>query len=352
MKPVNVYKLLVSVELNVLKPLKNTRTPIKFRLFKNLTTTLKYISISLIVVHVVFLLVSGNSNDISTGDFNIYESTKVVAILPSSLLESRQLTLSNFTTIADCALTCFNILQCFAAVYNKLSRICLLYQSSGAFRGNLISSTPDDFAIVLRNRSPGYHILIRNRDFFKPFLCRFTSNNINITVQGIWNTSAGCNSQYSYPGTGIGSYWYTQQPEKAIDGIFETTYCNHGPCSSISSFSESCGTQAGLFFTYSWGPMVLRSFRMITGFNSNRDPIWVTLEGSNQNTSFLDRGSSWTLIYNGTSGFDIDPGRQRPGQHCNISSDGSRYTSYRFLTLKKRGLEGCSEIADIELITA
>jgi hypothetical protein len=38
-----------------------------------------------------------------------------------------------------------------------------------------------------------------------------------------------------------------------------------------------------------------------------RDPMTITIEGSNQPSSVLLFGSNWTLIYSGTSGFDSDP---------------------------------------------
>lgn len=174
---------------------------------------------------------------------------------------------------------------------------------------------------------------------------------MNISFTGIWNTSIGGDSQYSSPGYTAGRYWPTQPPENVFDSNYTTAYCNRGPCNSTSTLAQSCGTQTGLFFTYPRGTILLKSFRMITGGRVSRDPIWISIEGSNHNPSVLNLGSSWTLLYNGTSGLDINPGREKPGTYQFITNNNIAFASYRILTLAKRGLESCTEIGEIELFS-
>jgi hypothetical protein len=75
----------------------------------------------------------------------------------------------------------------------------------------------------------------------------------------------------------------------------------------------------------------------------------LTIEGSNANNTILGLGSSWTLIYNGTTGLTVHPGYNKPGLVQLVRSDVLSYSSYRFLFTSKRGLSSCIEIAEIEL---
>ena len=64
----------------------------------------------------------------------------------------------------------------------------------------------------------------------------------------------------------------------------------------------------------------------------------VTLEGSNTDKSLLTLGSSWTLIYNGSSGLKSDPGRGKAGV-LQMLNNSQPYHSYRLLIVSKRGIE-------------
>ena len=80
-----------------------------------------------------------------------------------------------------------------------------------------------------------------------------------------------------------------------------------------------------------------------------RDPLTVTLEGSNQNGSTLLLGSSWTLIYNGTTGLDVDPGRGSLGVRQTFFSNVIAYSSYRILITWKRGNEIATQYSELQL---
>lgn len=81
-----------------------------------------------------------------------------------------------------------------------------------------------------------------------------------------------------------------------------------------------------------------------------RDPLTITIEGSNQSISALMLGSSWTLIYNGSTGLNPDPGRNNSGIIQNMSNNTSWYTSYRILVTSKRHISDAVHFGEIELL--
>jgi hypothetical protein len=60
-------------------------------------------------------------------------------------------------------------------------------------------------------------------------------------------------------------------------------------------------------------------------------------------------GSSWTLIYNGSSGLDTDPGRYNDGKVQYIPNNAIWYTSYRILTTSKRGNDTAVQYGEVSL---
>ena len=80
-----------------------------------------------------------------------------------------------------------------------------------------------------------------------------------------------------------------------------------------------------------------------------RDPLTMTLEGSNQNGSTLFLGSSWSLFYNGTTGLAVDPGRWSRGVTQTFSSNTIAYSSYRILITLKRGVDYAAQYSELDL---
>jgi hypothetical protein len=77
-----------------------------------------------------------------------------------------------------------------------------------------------------------------------------------------------------------------------------------------------------------------------------RDPLTITIEGSNQSISALMLGSSWTLIYNTSTGLNPDPGRNNSGIIQNMTNN----TSYRILVISKRNISDAVHFGEIELL--
>lgn len=124
------------------------------------------------------------------------------------------------------------------------------------------------------------------------------------------------------------------------------TYCISYGSGSQSSRTIHGGINTGFYATLSVGQCVIRGFQFTTaGDMPNRDPLEITIEGSNSPSSVLRFGRSWTLIYNGTSGLGMDPGRKVAGS-IQIFDNLLPFHSYRVLITRKRGLESSVQYAE------
>lgn len=172
---------------------------------------------------------------------------------------------------------------------------------------------------------------------------------INETVYAVWNTTAGGNALLATVGTGVGNFWSGETPGNTCDNNYGNKYTNFGTCTSASS-SVTCGLNTGFYRTPQRGASRLVAFQVCTCVSlPNRDPTIVTIEGSNQPTSALTLGSSWTLIYSGPSGLATDPGRSACGT-TQFLSNTVWYASYRFLVTAKRGADSCASYSEVVFI--
>lgn len=149
----------------------------------------------------------------------------------------------------------------------------------------------------------------------------------------------------------MGNYAPGQGPVQALDQNSASKYVNFGVCNSTVGASQTnCGYNTGLYLLLQRGPSLLIGFRFLTADSySQRDPVSITLEGSNKPLSALVLGSSWTLIYNGSSGLATDPGRSGYGQMQWISNNTVWYASYRLLITLKRTVGNFVQYAEFEL---
>jgi hypothetical protein len=84
----------------------------------------------------------------------------------------------------------------------------------------------------------------------------------------------------------------------------------------------------------------------------NRDPITITLEGSNATGGVaLTLGSSWPLIYNGSTGINSTsaPGRATYVTQQNFSNT-IPYASYRLLVTLQRGNDTAVQYSESQII--
>lgn len=168
---------------------------------------------------------------------------------------------------------------------------------------------------------------------------------------GLWNTTAGRDGIQSSPGICMGCYPSAETPARGFDGNTSTKYLNFGSCPASSTSNTFCGVNTGFHVTPSIGATIVRSLRLCTANdNDPRDPLTMTLEGSNQTGPVLFVGSSWTLIYNGSTGLATNPGRANYGI-LQTFSNLIAYTSYRILMTSKRGSSNSIQYSEIRLLT-
>ncbi|CAF1479303.1 unnamed protein product, partial [Rotaria sordida] len=108
---------------------------------------------------------------------------------------------------------------------------------------------------------------------------------------------------------------------------------------STNTKNLKTGLNTGFYLKLNAGICIVNGFQFTTATSHpKRDPIMVTLEGSNANKSLLTLGSSWTLMYNGSSGLESVPGRGKTGV-LQMFNNSQPYRSYRLLVVLKRGVE-------------
>ncbi len=171
-------------------------------------------------------------------------------------------------------------------------------------------------------------------------------------IYGLWNTIARGNSTLSSPGNGSGNYNPVETPQGIFDSDSASKYTSYGPCNnSFSVASMNCGINTGFYVILQSCPSLLIAFRFRTANNlEERDPLRVTIEGSNRNSSELLSGSSWILIYNGSTGLDHDPGRYQFGSTQSLSNNLRWFKNYRILVIQKRNLSNAVQYAGVELL--
>ena len=167
------------------------------------------------------------------------------------------------------------------------------------------------------------------------------------TVAGLFDTSAGgstvgSNGRYSPS---------AEEPPMAFDNITATKYLNFGGTGGHDQTLIQPGVGSGFYVTPSVSNASVAIGLLFSTTNDlpNRDPLTVTLEGSNSDS--LDSASSWTLIYTGPTGINatIDPGRQihAPPQYF---YNAVAYRSYRLLVTSQRGNDSSVQYAEAQII--
>ncbi|CAF1026951.1 unnamed protein product [Adineta steineri] len=171
---------------------------------------------------------------------------------------------------------------------------------------------------------------------------------INGTIIGIYKTTVGTNSTTATPGNYIGQYIPTESPYNACDNNTGTKYLSFGTCGE-TTIDSICGLNTGLYLELQRGLSLIIGLQMCTGNDyPERDPFIISLEGSNLSGTVLNLGTSWTLIYNGPSGLQTDPGRSTCGRFQSINNT-IQYKSYRFLVSAKRSISNSVQYSEVHL---
>jgi hypothetical protein len=170
-------------------------------------------------------------------------------------------------------------------------------------------------------------ILATTTTISTPYFMKITYS--NDTIVGVFNTSAGSSSDAN-----VGNWVTNQSPSTAFDDDTNTKFLNF----AAGDTSTTGGLGAGLYVTPLIGYSVATGIQFATADdNPERDPITVTLEGSNNASIQLTLGASWTILYSGPTGINasVDPGRLTYVTMQNFSNT-IAYTSYRLLVTSKR----------------
>jgi hypothetical protein len=183
-------------------------------------------------------------------------------------------------------------------------------------------------------------------------------------ITGIWQTTIGGNSTTSTAGTAnAGQYPAGEPPAQAIDGRYTNPY-GTGPTQGskylnfgtgggggISTITKGVGT--GYFVTPALGPSIVTGIQIATANDAApRDPLTVSIEGSNATGAALELGSSWTLISDPVThvnlGIDTDPGRYILAPIVTFPNT-TQYTSYRVLVQTQRGSANSTQYGELTL---
>lgn len=163
----------------------------------------------------------------------------------------------------------------------------------------------------------------------------------------LYDTTAGGDGTVANPDkTGVA---YGLAPQMAISRSITDKYLNFGNGPEGES-SATKGVGAGFYVTTAaLGPTVLKSFQMTTAEDfPSRDPMTITIEGSNASGSDLLLGRNWSLLYTGSTGWTADPGRRAAGESVAVAGSDS-YTSYRVLITSHRDVANCTQFSEISL---
>ncbi|CAF4200147.1 unnamed protein product [Adineta steineri] len=173
-------------------------------------------------------------------------------------------------------------------------------------------------------------------------------DSIDEVIYGIHGTKINQDSQASQSGESHNQYHPSAPPANACDGDTSTKYLHFGWCQS-DQWEVYCGLDTGFYLELKRGASLVTGLQICTANDrESRDPLTVSLEGSNQSGSSLTLGSSWNLIYNGPSGLETDPGRLTCGI-MQLINNSIQYKSYRFLVTSKRDIENSVQYSELKL---
>lgn len=173
----------------------------------------------------------------------------------------------------------------------------------------------------------------------------------NETAYPVWNTSVGRDSTPATVGTNVGNFYPGEIASYAFDNTTGTKYTNFGVCALSATLSSSCGLNTGIYVTPQRGPSSLFILQFCTANDlPDRDPFTITIEGSNQPSSSLTLGSSWALLYNGTTGLQTHTTRFECGPVLPVSNNSNWYSSYRVLVTSIRGNEVATQYSELRLM--
>ena len=160
-------------------------------------------------------------------------------------------------------------------------------------------------------------------------------------VAPIKQTVAGNPNTLAVSGTDFSA---TESAANVKDGNTSTKYYNTG-----QDGSNPPGIDTGFVITPRLGYTVVNGFQFATANDvPDRDPLAITIEGSNVTNADQAGGNGFSLIWQGPTSFNQDPGRYTWGQLYNfVNTIG--FKSYRVLVTALRGSGGGAQYSEVRL---
>jgi hypothetical protein len=165
-------------------------------------------------------------------------------------------------------------------------------------------------------------------------------------VVGVKQTAKGKSNVLSALGDYGGSDGNDEPPASAIDGDTNTKYFNH-----VQDGTETPGVNTGLVITPTAGSTTVTAIQFAAANDiEDRDPLKITLEGSNDPKAAEAGAKDFTVIYEGPSGLETDPGRNTFGKVITFDNKVA-YKSYRLLITATRSTTADStQYAEVKLM--
>lgn len=168
-------------------------------------------------------------------------------------------------------------------------------------------------------------------------------------VYGLADTKILQDGMLARPGKGVNNYHNDEVPRYVFDQNSNTKYTSYGICIWVGT-DNYCGLNTGFYVTLQQGLTLLLGIQFTTANNVEvRDPLSITIEGSNATVSALMRGTSWTYIYSGSTGLKMSPGRNTDGVFLCLSANTIWYTSYRVLVTSVRNQSDSVQYSEVKL---
>jgi alpha-L-fucosidase 2 len=136
-----------------------------------------------------------------------------------------------------------------------------------------------------------------------------------------------------------------QLASETIDGDLSTKYFN-----KAHSDSGHGGLDSGVAVMPGVGNSIVTGIRLATANDvPDRDPLEITLEGSNDPNAMEAGGTGFTLLYRGPSGLEQTSGRGHWGNTVSFENT-QAYAVYRLLLTHTRGEADATQFAEMELL--
>jgi hypothetical protein len=135
-----------------------------------------------------------------------------------------------------------------------------------------------------------------------------------------------------------------QSASTLIDGNLSSKYFN-----TAQDGTYAKGVNTGFVITPAMGARTINGFQIAAGNDSpNRDPLMITIEGSNATDAGTSGGNGFVTLWEGVSGLSADPGRSTWGTRVSFWNT-TAYRTYRVLVTQTRNNTDGAQYSEVRL---